>query len=36
MTKMYAVNNAVRLHLHVKFQAIPPMHSEENRQKPPI
>ena len=36
MTKMYAVANAVRIHVHVKFQAIPPMHSDENRQKPQI
>ena len=34
MTKTYAVDNAVGIHLHVKFQAIPPMHSEENRQPP--
>ena len=31
-----AVDNAVRIHLHVKFQAIPPMHSEENCHKPQI
>ena len=33
---MYAVENAVRIHLHVKILTIPPMHSEENRQKPQI
>ena len=36
MTNMYAIENAVRIHLHIKFQAILPMHSEENRQKPQI
>ena len=29
MTKMEAIENAVRKYMHVKFQAIPPMHSEE-------
>ena len=36
MTKMYTVEKVVRIHHHVKLQAIPPMHSEENYQRPQI
>ena len=35
-TKMWAVEKVVRTYLHVKLQAIPPMHSEEICQRPQI